>query len=415
LAFAGAVLASLLLSDCASRPSTVTPITPPQPAGADAGDPAIACDPAQGDVLLGWLAGDSTGYRVWFARSADRGATWSAPVPVSPPGEPLSLQPESPPRMVCDGEGRVAIAWRTSVEMPGWRSPASDLRFARSLDRGVTWSTPSTPSTLNDDTASGPGSHAFHDIALLGHGTIVAAWLDSRPGGGGADSTEEWDASIHLTQSDDFGAHWKPNSEEWSRACPCSRVSLATDLLGFSYVAFRKHYPGNIHDVVIARPGGPPVRAHLDGWQVEGCPHSGPQIVMSTDGTLRLAWFTGTAGRAGVWFQQSEPASFDSSGAPLPVLVGDSLPTVHVSLGDAGMGGTLVACDADSSGERRLMLARIEASGKRVSERFVVPGTHGVSRPCIAARNTSADAYLVWTSHDSDRGRLHMARWRVGR
>ncbi len=411
---AGALLIIVGLPGCSPRPSAITRLTPPQSPAVDAGDPAIACDPARGDVLLSWLAGDSTGYRVWFARSADQGSTWAAPVAVSPPGEPLRIHPESSPRMVCDGEGRVGIAWSTSVEVPGRRFPASDLRFARSLDHGLTWG---DAVTLNDDTASGPGSHAFHDIALLGHGAIVAAWLDSRPGGdgNGPDSSEGHDASIHMTRSGDFGAHWQPNTAQGSRVCPCCRVNLAVDPAGAVHSAYRKHFPGNIRDVVIARGDDAPMRANLDSWEIGGCPHSGPPILSSGDGTLRIAWFTGSEGRAGVWFRRYVAEHPDSTSAPLPVLVGEELPTVHVALADAGTAGTLVACDADSSGARRLTLARIESGARSVRERFVVPATAGASHPRIAVQPFRADAYVVWSTQQGERGRLQLARWRTAR
>ena len=409
----GALLV-LLLSGCRNSSSRVASLQPPHITGAEAGDPVIACDPASDDVLLAWIAGESTSYRVWFARSADRGEHWSVPVAVSPPGEPLRIHPESSPRMVCDGAGRVAMAWSTSVDIAGRRFPASDLRCARSLDGGAHWS---EALTVNDDTASGPGSHTFHDLALLPQGGLVAAWLDSRPGGdgNGPGPGEGHDASIHMAQSRDFGGHWSANAAKWSRVCPCCRVSLATDSLGTVYASYRKHFPDGIRDIVTTRADEPPMRAHTDGWQIEGCPHSGPPIAASPDGCVRLAWFTGSDGRAGVWFRQSRRMEFDSSAVALPVLVSEQLPTVHVGLADAGTHGTLIACDSDSTGHKQLTLARVEASGRAIAERFVVPGTRGVSHPKLTTANAGATAYLVWTTHKGDRSELQLARWDVGR
>lgn len=409
-----AALALILFSGCAGRPSAVRELEPPRIDAAQAGDAAILFDPVKHDILLSWVAGDSSGFRIWFARSADQGVNWTEPVPVTPAAEPLRLHAESSPRMVCDTEGRIGIAWATSVDVPGRRFPASDLRFAGSSDGGRTWS---APVTINDDSADGPGSHTFHALALRPSGEMYAAWLDSRPGGDSltTDESEEHDASIHFARSDDHGVHWSKNLAQWSRVCPCCRVSLVVDPYGVAVTAFRKHYPGQIRDIVLARPGGEPVRLQVDNWEIGGCPHSGPSMVLSRDGSLRAAWFTGAEGRVGVYFRQISSETIDSTTTPVTVMTSEKLPTVHVDIGEAGMSGTLLAMDADSTGANQLTLARVESSGRRLVERFVLPGTRGASHPKVAATPTDKHAYVVWTARDGERSTLRIARWTVGR
>ena len=409
-----AAVALMLSSGCAGRPSAVQEITPPRIDAAQAGDAAILFDPVKHDILLTWVAGDSSGVRIWFARSADQGVNWTEPVPVTPIAEPLQLNAESSPRMVCDAEGRIGIAWATSVEVPGRRFPASDLRFSGSSDGGRTWG---APVTINDDSADGPGSHTFHALALRPSGGIYAAWLDSRPGGDSltTDESEGPDASIHFARSDDHGAHWGKNLAQWSRVCPCCRVSLVVDPFGVPYTAFRKHYPGQIRDVVLARPGGEPVRLRVDNWEIDGCPHAGPPMVLSRDGSLRVAWFTGAEGRTGVYFRQILFETIDSTSTPVTVMASEELPTVHVDVGEAGMSGTLLAMDADSTGANQLTLARVESSGRRLVERFVVPGTRGASHPKVATTQAGKQAYVVWTARAGERRTLRMARWDIGR
>src|SRR5262249_12872573 len=147
----------------------------------------------------------------------------------------------------------------------------SDLRFAHSLDGGKTWG---PPVTVNDDTTGGAGSQAFHDLALRPNGALFAAWVDTR-GGAASPATpvgEGTDASIWFARSEDFGAHWGPNAAHWSRACSNCRVSLVVDPGGAVFAAFRKHFVGQIRDVVLARAGGPPVRLHDDRWRIPESP-----------------------------------------------------------------------------------------------------------------------------------------------
>lgn len=413
-ALLSAVLLVPTLSGCSRTPSATEAATVPVPEGHHVGAPAIAIDPTSGDVLLMWMGGADDEVRLWFARSRDEGASWSHPVAVTPPGEPLRIHAEASPRMVVDPGKGIGVAYATSVPVEGRRFPASDLRFARSLDGGVTWQ---TPVTVNDDTASGPGSHSFHNIVLWERGTLFASWLDSRPGREGipSDSTEGNDASIHLSRSDDFGVTWNPNQGQWDRVCPCCKSDIGVDPFGHVYVSFRRHYEGQIRDAVIARPDGPPVRMYPDHWRIEGCPHSGPSLDLPLDGTIRMAWFTGAPDRAGVWFRSAMPETMDSTSTPVAVMRGTSLPTVHVSLATAGVRGSLIAMDSDSSGARRLTLARVESSGRRLAESFTVPGSDGAQYPHLAASPNRTTAYAVWTRTEGERGRLHLTRWRLGR
>jgi len=347
-----------------------------------------------------------------FARSKNRGATWSEPVAVTPPGEPIRPQPESSPVMVCDDDGHVGIAWSTTVEGESTGVTSSNVRFARSQDGGRSWE---DPVTVNDDAASGPGMHAYQGLAMYNDGSLLAAWLDSRPGGErlDADESEGMDASVHVARSLDFGGHWGPNAPEWSRACGSCRVAVAVDVMNRPLLAFRRHYPGQVRDAVVARLDAPAVRARGDDWVVSS-PGTGPAIAFARDGTLRLAWFSGVPGHVGVWFREDVP-EYDSTATPLAVLHGDDLPIVHVGLGEAGMSGTLIACDADSSGDRVLVLARVHPSGRRVEERIRVPGTEGASHPCVAALNTCPYALVAWTTMDAGRNQVKLLRWDAGR
>ena len=410
---AALVGALAVLAGCASRPSVVVPVSLPATSAAEALGPAVACDPVKRDLLLSWIARDSTGWRVWFARRASHGGTWSAPVCVSPPGEPVRLEPEASPRIVCDDANRVGIAWSMWGDS-ATSSRLSDLRFAHSSDGGRTWG---APVTVNDDTTGGAGSQAFHDLALRSNGVLFAAWVDTRKG---ADSLatafgEGTDASIWFARSEDFGEHWGPNAAHWSRACQNCRVSLVVDPGGSLFASFRKHFVGQIRDVVLARAGGPPVRLHDDHWRMSESPATSPAMALSRDGTLRLAWFTGAPERAGVWFRENVPELMDSTGRELHVLAGDHLPPVHPGIADAGMGGTLIACDTDSTGEDQLTLVRVEPSGRRVVERFVVPGTAGASYPVVVADRLSTTAYVAWTCRAGGRTELRLAHWEVGR
>lgn len=79
------------------------------------------------------------------------------------------------------------------------------------------------------------------------------------------------------------------------------------------------------------------------------------------------------------------------------------------------MTGTLIACDADSTGTNRLTLVRIEPSGQHVRERFVVPGTEGASYPRVAVEHSGSVAYVAWAHRAGGHSQLRLLRWNPGR
>lgn len=397
---------------CAPRDSRVTPLVPPAAPGAISRDPSIVLDPVTHEVFLTWLAGDSAAFRVWFARSTDRGTTWSAPLAVSPPGEPLEPQGEATPRLACDARGRVAIMWATGSEAAGGERPASELRLVRSLDRGGSWS---PPVTLHEGEAGVPRTHRFHDLFSSDEGRLVAAWLVNPALGDTAHRAAGEGASIHVSVSNDFGETWGQGSQEWSHICPCCRVAVGMDLVGSMFAAFRRHYEDGGCDVALARPAGAPVRVFRDGWASEACPRSGPGFEVARDGTLRVAWYTAAPGRNGVWFRQAIPELFDTTATPVKLLSTAADVPLHVSVGDAGMAGSVIACDGDSLAAGPLTLIRVEPSGRRVIERLTGSRAGEAVRPQIAASNRMRQAFVAWTERDGNARQLRLLRWDIGR
>ena len=407
-------MCALAACGCASRSSTVESLPAPAVGGvARATDPALVATPDGKELLLAWVAGDSSEWRLYLARSADRGATWSDPVAITPPGEHIHPHGEASPKLLASSGGRVAAVWSTSLEVPGRQWPASTVRMARSADGGRSWS---LPVTLNDDSLGAPAGHTFQGATVVGDSALVVAWLDERPAHDAAagDSESFDDASLYCVRSDDFGATWGPNRPMAGRVCPCCRVQLAAgdqDALA----AWRKHYPGHVRDIVVASLDGAPVRTFDDGWKIEGCPHTGPAIALTGDGERHLAWFTGAPERTGVFYRRWTSGPPDSASAPLAVQTGGQLPTAHVSLAAAAGGKAVIAYDLGPAGKRGVTLAQIDESGQRVLQAFPIEKSEGATYPQVALLQGGSEALVVWTTPANDDGtqRLGMARVRL--
>ena len=350
-------------------------------------------------------------WRLYVSRSTDGGVSWSSAVAVTPPDEAIHPHGESSPRLLAASGGWVAAVWSTNQEAEGREWPASNVRFARSHDGGQSWS---LPVTLNDDTLAAPAGHTFQGATLFGDSSVVVAWLDERHTAGStpADSESFDDASLFAVRSDDFGVRWEANRGVFSRVCPCCRVQLAAsgdEVVG----AWRKHYPGQIRDIVVASMEGSPIRAFQDDLKIAGCPHSAPAIAFDRSGTGHLAWFSGAAGRAGIYYKQWSSAVPDSGSPPLAIQQGKQIPTSHVSLAVTSNGRSVVTYDLGADGKRSVTVAQLDESGQLV-ERLGIPRSEGATYPQAAITSDGAAVVVAWSTAERDgRQPLGLARVRL--
>ena len=384
----------------------------------ESADPALAVDPTSGDLLLSWVGGDSTGWNLYFARSQDEGATWTTPATVvNAPGE-VHPHGESSPRLVVATGGRVALAWAKSIEVPGRKWPATAIRVSRSGDGGATWS---PPMTLNDDTTGAAAGHQFHGAAWGGDSTLVVSWLDERQGAAleihhgehsptAGDVTDEPDAVIFSATSPDFGRTWSSSNQLlWGQVCPCCRVTLARAPGGAVVSAWRKHYPGNIRDVVTAPISGgaapEPVRVNQDNWVYPGCPHTGPGISIDAEGTRHIVWYVGKEGSAGVYYQRVlEDASANS--VPLALIQARTLPVAHTTIAALSGGRALAAYDMTETGDRAIGVSLI-ADNQRVVFRHLVTNSTGGQYPQVTATGPGR-AVVAWIGKAGERREVRL-------
>lgn len=171
-------------------------------AGGD-GQVALAADGA-GSVVAVWRSFDSLGGAIGtdgdilFARSADGGATWSAPAPLNG-NAATDSGPDSAPTLVTDGGGAWVAAWQSS-SLPAGGSDG-DIAVARSSDGGATWS---APALLNTNAATDTGNDGDPQLATDGAGAWVAVWQSTDSLGGTIGS----DFDILGARSTDGGVTW---------------------------------------------------------------------------------------------------------------------------------------------------------------------------------------------------------------
>lgn len=402
----------LFLSACNAAAPEIELVQAPVQQSLNSADPALAIDPVSGDVVMTWVAGDTAAYHLYFARSSDAGATWSAPVRVTQTDNDVKPHGQASPRIVA-AEGTIAVFWPSDIPVEGRRFPASHLRFSRSTDGGSSWE---PTITLNDDTTSALAGHTFHGAVFVPPSTIAVAWLDSRsedPSHRMATEAHEHtahdgDATIYMATSDDLGSTWAMNNAKlWGDACPCCRVSLAARPDRQIVASWRSHMPGDVRDPVVAlvsETPSEPVRVNADNWVFGGCPHTGPALDVASDGVTRVAWFSGKPDRSGIFYAESRGDSLAFSD-PVEIVGASALPTGHPAIAPSG-DEVFVAYDVNAAGKHQLAVARI-ANGRAQS--ITLQDSEGADHPQIVGLNNGG-ALVAWTQKQGAKSEVRVGK-----
>jgi hypothetical protein len=124
---------------------------------------------AAGGINLAWLVDNQ---RVWFSRSGNMGAAFTAPVEVS---DGIGFFTASDQQVAANGHGKVSVVWTGSLA-------ESTVLLAHSKDGGATFSSPkilSLPPQTNNPVPTGAGSAAIGEDFC---GDLLVAWSDDSRG-----------------------------------------------------------------------------------------------------------------------------------------------------------------------------------------------------------------------------------------
>lgn len=230
------------------------------------------------------------GQFVVLRSSADAGKTWSVPVKVQQSPEPVAAGGEERPKIAFGNKGELYVSYTRPIAKPH----VGEIRFARSLDGGRTFSEPVTVHANRDAIA-----HAFGSMIVDRAGKIYIAWVDGRDAVAAKARSETYTGSaIYYAVSDDGGATFKGDYKIADHTCECCRISLALTPQGNPVALWRHVFAPNIRDHALAAlapdgKAGPVTRVTFDDWRIDACPHHGPSLVYAPDGTRHQVWFNG--------------------------------------------------------------------------------------------------------------------------
>ncbi|MBV1915091.1 MAG: glycoside hydrolase [Pseudomonadales bacterium] len=228
---------------------------------------------------------------IYLTTSDDKGKTFQSSIVVNRKPERIYDDGENRPKIVLGKSGEIYVSW--THKTPGRYS--GDVRFSRSLDGGITFN---TPITVNSDRAI--ISHRFESMSLDEKGRVYLIWIDKRDKIKAKENQQKYaGVSLYYAVSDNSGESFRPNQKLVDHSCECCRIAVDQDSAGRVVALWRHVYPDNIRDHAIAYVSpenspiqGMPIRATDDAWQIDGCPHHGPDLSIDSENRAHLAWFT---------------------------------------------------------------------------------------------------------------------------
>lgn len=237
------------------------------------------------------------GGQVVLRRSADAGASWAAAQAVNPASEAIEASSDSRPKIAVGTAGEIYVSWTRALS----KFHTGEVRFARSIDGGKTFSEPLTVHSDRQET-----THRFDTLAVNREGKVFVAWIDARDGR----------PSLYFAVSSDRGATFPRDQLAATSSCECCRLALAPLEDGSVAAMWRDVFEPDIRDHALVRLGADGVpgavrRATFDDWHTSACPHHGPSLAKDGAGRLHAVWYSATPGKEGVYYGRLRDGAVD--------------------------------------------------------------------------------------------------------
>lgn len=374
--------------------------------------PHLSMSPV-GALLLSWIEKSADGsHRLRFSTMAAKAGDWSTPRTIAS-GSDWFVNWADTPHLVALGNGDLWAHW---LRKTGTGPMEYGIELARSADAGATWSAPIRvqPDGAKGDygfvtfwrEASDRVGIAWLDSRLKQPGD-----------GHGHDHHTGIDAGTMSLRSALFDADGQRHAERLldpmtCDCCPTASTETAEGLV----VVYRGRSADEIRDTRIVRRGrdgqwSAPTTVHDDGWRFAGCPVNGPAV--AADGNdVRVAWFTEAGGKPELRLARSTDAGRRFA-TPRTIAQGaDLLGRVAVTLDRESLWLTWLEQDSAESNRQRVMLARFDPASGDETGRVALPTSTASGRASGLPRIVSwkGDAWLVWTDRVGDRLVLRGAR-----
>lgn len=281
----------LCLAGTCLLPPAPSPHAHGQPGFAELGA-AAAFDPL-GNL---WAVHKVSGHLA-VSRSADQGRTWGNPVLVTAEPEATDSGGDARPKLAVGPKGQLYVTWTRPLGKPY----TGEVRFARSLDGGRTFSLPVVVHRDRQEI-----THRFDALAVTATGQVFVGWIDKRDQIAAGKSGAYRGAAVYFAVSDDDGATFRGDFKAADHCCECCRLALQPQADGSVLALWRHVFAPNVRDHAAATlrsdgSAGALQRVTFDDWRIDVCPHHGPALALGAEQVRHAVWFSGGPGRSGVF------------------------------------------------------------------------------------------------------------------
>lgn len=312
------------------------------------------------------------GHHVILHHSKDAGRTWSWGKAVNLAPESVDAEGQARPKVATGPKGELFVSWTQTLAKPG----AGKIRFARSLDRGTTFSAPVTVHADRHDNVQ-----RFDTLAVDRDGRVfIAWWTAGKP------------PAIRYAVSEDRGASFRGDFKVADSACAIALLARSDG----GVIAFWQHAFGQgVRDQAIAglSPDGridAVRRATFDQAKSVAC-HGQPSLAQDGDGALHAVWPMPAGGAA---YGRLRDGGVDGARS-----VG-SAKSAGPDLAIAG--NRLALAWSETYGERSTLVAMRSDDGGTSWRRIEVASTAGAAdQPRILVRDRSF--HVFWNTRAAQR------------
>ncbi|MCJ7640744.1 MAG: hypothetical protein MUO29_02500, partial [Desulfobacterales bacterium] len=183
---------------------------------------------SSGNVYVTWTDRRNGGISdVYFAKSADGGATFSPNIRVNT----YTDQSQGYPEMALDDDEVIYIVWNDARRL--YKTNSRDIYMAHSLDRGETFE---KEIRVNDLPISPEFEYLYPSVTAFSRGHVSVTWEDKRNG--------SWD--VYLARSDNGGISFRPSWRVNSVTKKSQSVPDGVmDRYGYIYLTWRDQRGGD--------------------------------------------------------------------------------------------------------------------------------------------------------------------------